>query len=326
MRQPIQAVNDRIVQVKVPLPFPLRWVNSYVVRGQDGYTIIDPGLHTEEAEQLWEQAMQETGFGISDIERIVLTHHHPDHYGMAGWFQTRSSVCPPVLLSREGRELAESLWGETETMTERMYSDFRMNGMDQETADAMIPHMKGFIPLVSPQPKITCIQDGELVPIGDRRYLAIHTPGHATGHLCFLDESNREIFCGDQVLPQITPNVSLLPGGDPDPLSSFLDSLQMVGQLQVTLAMPGHRDPFSGFAERAGEIVRHHEARLQQIRELLSEPMTAFSLCRKLFGDKLSIHQLRFAMGETMAHLVYLAQRGQATTSVDTEGVLSYSL
>jgi glyoxylase-like metal-dependent hydrolase (beta-lactamase superfamily II) len=325
MRQIIQAVHDHIVQFKVPLPFPLRWVNSYIVRGREGYTIIDPGLHTEEAERLWEEVMLELGIGASDIERIVLTHHHPDHYGMAGWLQARSSGHSPVLLSHEGKGLAGSLWGEGEMMTERMYQDFRTNGMDLTTADAMIPHMKGFIPLVSPQPDVSIIRDGEQVSIGDRTYLAIHTPGHATGHLCFYNEATREIFCGDQVLPQITPNVSLLPGGDPDPLASFLDSLERVGKLQVSLAMPGHRDPFSSFTERSEEIVRHHEARLLQIRGLLSEPMTAFQMCRKLFGDKLSIHQLRFAMGETMAHLVYLEQRGFVKTSMNHEGVVHYA-
>src|SRR5690242_10362131 len=99
-----------ITQVKVPLPFPLRWVNSYLVRGSEGYTVIDPGLHTPEAEELWLAVLQERGIAFEHVEQIVLTHHHPDHYGMAGWFQERTGA--PVLLSETGQRQVQLLWGD----------------------------------------------------------------------------------------------------------------------------------------------------------------------------------------------------------------------
>jgi glyoxylase-like metal-dependent hydrolase (beta-lactamase superfamily II) len=325
MRQPVQAVNDRITQVKVPLPFPLRWINSYVVRGANGYTIIDPGLHTEDAVRLWEQAMKELGFEYEDVEKIVLTHHHPDHYGLAGSFQQRSGKHPPVYMSQKGKELADLLWGSEEpTMTTSMPADFIAHGMDRQTADEMVVHMDSFIPLVSPQPEVTYMEEDAPFALGDRWYRPIHTPGHAEGHLCFLDESNGEMFCGDHVLPQITPNVSYIPGGDPNPLSSFLSSLELAARLPVSMAMPGHRDPFTGFVERARDIIQHHEVRLAQIADGLKKPATAYQVCRHLFGDRLSIHQLRFAMGETIAHMIYLEQQGRVVLSTDDEGIRRY--
>ncbi|WP_260115377.1 MBL fold metallo-hydrolase [Paenibacillus hexagrammi] len=100
--------SDDILQVKVPLPFPLRWVNSYLVRGSAGWTLIDPGLRTPEAEALWHAVLQERGIAFEHIEQVVLTHHHPDHYGLAGWFQERTGA--PVLLSETGWRQVQLMW------------------------------------------------------------------------------------------------------------------------------------------------------------------------------------------------------------------------
>lgn len=316
-----RGLTDRgggVTQAKMPLPFPLRWVNSYIVRGADGYTIIDPGLRTPETEEAWEQAMAELRFAPSDVEKIVLTHHHPDHYGMAGWWQERSGA--PVLLSPSGRQQANLLWGAGQPMTQRLLDLFRLHGMDERTLEAMREHMDGFVPHVSPQPEVTELADGETVRLGDRDYIAIATPGHAEGHLCLLHEASGEMFCGDHVLPQITPNVSYLPGIDEDPLGSYLDSLKQVARLPVAMAYPGHREPFANFGGRALEIVAHHEARLARMTELLREPMTAYGLCRALFGERLSIHQLRFALAETIAHVVCLIRRGDVAESAGERG------
>jgi beta-lactamase superfamily II metal-dependent hydrolase len=135
-----------ITQVKVPLPFPLRWVNGYLIRGANGYTVIDPGLHTAEAEACWEEALRERGLDYEAIERIVLTHHHPDHYGLAGWMQQKSGA--PVLMSSLGLKQAQLLWGEWTPMTSALAATFRENGMDEELCAAIETHMDGFVPQV----------------------------------------------------------------------------------------------------------------------------------------------------------------------------------
>ncbi len=301
---------DTITQIKVPLPFPLRWVNSYLIRGSNGYTLIDPGLHTQESEACWIDAMKEMKITFNDIEQVVLTHHHPDHYGMSGWFQIQSDA--PVYLSEPSYRLAIRLWGEEQTLTQELYLFFLRHGMEPSLARQMIPHMDSFIPLVSPQPKITLMNEGELITLGDTAYRSIMTSGHATGHLSFYNENTQIMFCGDQVIPQISPNISYIPGNDPNPLLSFMDSLELLFEYEVTKAYPGHRDPFDTFAARIEEILEHHEQRLTKITNLLEHPVTAFEMCNLLFGSKLPIHQLRFAMGETIAHLVYLAANKSA--------------
>ncbi|RKN85363.1 MBL fold metallo-hydrolase [Paenibacillus ginsengarvi] len=321
MIKPFIELSDTLIQVKVPLPFPLRWVNSYVVRSRDGWTLIDPGLHTAEAEELWNRAMEQYGLSVGELRSIVLTHHHPDHYGLTGWFQQQSGA--KVHMSALGCEQARALWGEGETMSVTLLELFRRHGMDEGTLALMADHMTGFVSQVSPQPDLSVIDPGNLFPIGDRLYRPIVTPGHAAGHLCFYDEERSELFCGDHVLPQITPNVGYIPGFDRDPLRSYMNSLEEVSRLKVETAYPGHREPFRTFGARALEIVRHHEERLAIMEASLAEPQTSYALCRAYFGDRLSIHQLRFALSETIAHLIYLRD-SERIKELDREGTVAY--
>ncbi|WP_040740731.1 MBL fold metallo-hydrolase [Paenibacillus ginsengihumi] len=315
-----QAVirREHAIQVKVPLPFPLRWVNAYLLRGGDGWTLIDPGLRTAAAEALWTQALAELGIGWRDIDRIVLTHHHPDHYGLAGWFQERTGA--PVLLSGTGLEQVKLLWGEGEPMTARLLELFRRHGMPEEQLAPMREHMDSFVPLVSPQPEVTVIARGERIRLGAAEYEALEMPGHAAGHLCFYRREEEVVFCGDHVLPQISPNVSYLPGVDENPLASYLASLDSVRTLPVRMAYPGHREPFSRFGERAAELIRHHGERLETMLAMAASPKTAYDVCREAFGDKLSLHQLRFALSETIAHLIWLREAGRAAEETGADG------
>ncbi|MVP00538.1 MBL fold metallo-hydrolase [Paenibacillus lutrae] len=321
---PVKELRRGLWQVKVPLPFPLRWVNSYVLQGSaGGVTILDPGLRTEAAEELWTTVLPQLGIPYDRIGQVVLTHHHPDHYGMAGWLQERTDA--PVYLSETGIEQAALLWGPGQPMTRLLTDLFAQHGMDAALCEQLTKHMDSFVPLVSPQPSMTALRPGDRVRLGDAEYEAIETPGHAAGHLCFYDAGAEEIFCGDHVLPRITPNISFMPGVEADPLGAYLSSLEEIGKLKVRMAYPGHRDPFAGFSERALELIRHHEERLASMTEKLrGQPMTAYELCRATFGDRLSLHQLRFAMAETIAHTVRLELGGRVRAG-EAGGMTVYS-
>ncbi|MGF7030167.1 glyoxylase-like metal-dependent hydrolase (beta-lactamase superfamily II) [Paenibacillus mucilaginosus] len=302
--------HDGILQVKVPLPFPLRWVNAYLVPGEAGWTLIDPGLRTEAAEELWETVLADQGIGWRSIERIVLTHHHPDHYGLAGWFQERTGA--PVFLSETGLRQVRLLWGEGQPMTGQLMELFRRHGLPEELDGPMRGHMDGFVPSVSPQPQVTAIRAGEPFRLGDALYETIETPGHAAGHIIFFRPETGIMFCGDHVLPQISPNVSYLPGGiDENPLASYLASLADIARCEVRLAFPGHREPFAHLARRAQELIAHHDERLKAMQALVGEGGTAYEVCRASFGDRLTLHQLRFALAETLAHLIWLREAGR---------------
>jgi len=308
-RKLVEQRTEQIFQIKIPLPFPLRWVNAYVVNGVDSCTVIDPGIHTSEAIACWHEALKQLSIKFSDIEQIVLTHHHPDHYGLAGWMQQETGA--KVWMSEAGKRQVDYLWGANRRGTMELHTLFMLHGMESQVGDSLVEHMEAFIEMVSPQPEVSIIQNNVPFLIGDQYYQPIHTPGHAYGHLVFYHEERSTIFCGDHVLPQITPNVGLLPGVDDNPLQSFLASLKKVAELYVTNAYPGHREPFTGFTERCHEIITHHHNRLDRLLGMLDEPRTAYELCSNFFGTKLSIHQLRFAMAETLAHLAYLRETGK---------------
>ncbi|MGG6311795.1 MBL fold metallo-hydrolase [Paenibacillus macerans] len=303
--------KELIARVPISMAPPLRRVNSYVLRGEEGITIVDPGPRTKETEAEWQAAWRELGISPREIAQIVLTHHHPDHYGLAGYLQSLTGA--PVLMSSRAFAETKLMWGEDGRMNEALPGLFRQHGMPESWCARLPDHLNGFVGQVTPSPEVTFIGEGESVTMGGRAWEPIETAGHAPGHLSFYDAERKLMLCGDAVLPQISPNVSFLPGSDPQPLQSFLISLVKLSGYEVELAYPGHRNPFGYFGERVRMLLQHHEERLSRIEELLRErPQCGFDVCASLFGTELGIHQMRFAMSETLAHLVELVRRGRA--------------
>ncbi|SFE50443.1 Glyoxylase, beta-lactamase superfamily II [Paenibacillus algorifonticola] len=301
-----------LLQVKLPLPFALKSVNSYVLtEPAGGYTLIDPGLRTEETLAAWEEVFANHSFAPEQITRIVLTHQHPDHYGLAGHFAELSGA--PVLMSRRAHRYAKRLWGADSTMTEELAALFALHGMPQRYIDEISSNLSSFHEKVSPQPlqdQMIYIEAGETLELGGSQWELLDAPGHAYGQLCFYEASKKWMICGDQVLPRITPNISVMPGEEINPLGDFLASLDHLSEYEVLRAFPGHYDSFTTFASRIAEIKQHHVERLEQMLVMLEEPLTGFEVCGRSFGARAqqSPHQHRFAMAETLAHLYELEQ------------------
>lgn len=313
------------LQVKVPVPFSLKWVNSYLIPEEQGYTLIDPGLRTDEAIKVWAAVLNRHSLQWKDITRIVLTHQHPDHYGLAGYVQERSGA--PVFMTRRAHAYAVNLWGEGSHFSQQLQTLYAEHGMPAAQREAISENLESFVSMVSPQPKVTYFEAGSRMVIGGLSWLLIDAPGHANGQLCFYQKEQQWMLCGDQVLPDISPNVSFVPGENGNPLEAFLNSLEELRQFGVKLAFPGHRDPFTDFVGRIAELKQHHEHRLDKMAAMLAvEPYTAYGMCMALFGSRLNgnAHQLRFAMSETLAHLVYLEHKARIA-SVAVDGVYQYS-
>ncbi|MDQ8738568.1 MBL fold metallo-hydrolase [Paenibacillus sp. LHD-38] len=319
------ALQEEWLQVKVPVPFSLKWVNSYLIPEADGFTLVDPGLRTDEAIKVWDAVMQRQGLQWKKISRIVLTHQHPDHYGLAGYVQEKSGA--PVYMTRKAHAYAVRLWGEGSDFSQQLQSLYEKHGMPIKEREAIAENLETFVSMVSPQPAVTYFEAGEQLMMGGLSWLLIDAPGHASGQLCFYQQERKWMLCGDQVLPHITPNVSIVPGEDGDPLEEFLQSLQALKQFEVSLAFPGHRDPFAGFNDRITELQQHHSRRLDKMAAMLAkEPRTAYGMCEALFGSRLNgnAHQLRFAMSETLAHLVHLERKARIASSA-VSGICYFS-
>jgi len=305
-------VQENIYRIALPLPFPLKIVYSYALKGKNGWTIIDTGLNRAETIAEWEKFWQEQKSGWEEIEKIVLTHYHPDHYGMAGYMQERSGA--KVYMGKLDAKAAHLFWQNAGFNAGESLRDFyQLHGMPTNLANQMVPHMQEFIPWITPNPVITYLSDEEEIYLGDLPYRAILTPGHSDGHFCFYQPEKKILFSGDHILLTISPNISLWPKETSrNPLAEFLNSLAKIERLSVETVLPAHGKIFTNLKERIKELDNHHEERLKNITDFIKgkEKVTAFQVCTYLFGDKLSIHQLRFAMAETLAHLVYMQELG----------------
>jgi len=312
-----------IVQVTIPLPFRLNHIHCYLARLKErDWTIIDTGLHRQETVNTWKKAFIQYGLKERDIKRIIVTHFHPDHFGYAGQLQEQTQAS--VLMGETAYQHGTRNWTvENQKRLEQLYFQA---GMDEKTLKELANHDRGFFSLVRPFPKINCfLQEGQRIQIGELTFTALHTPGHEEGHFCFYQPDEKILFSGDHLLKKITPNISYLGLGDKNPLATYLSSLEKLRQLEIHLVLPGHGPVFTDARERIEEIINHHQKRIQETYEAITGEMTAFQISRKLFQRELTIHEERFALGETLSHLVYLQDKGEIKKTPNTQGVWVYT-
>jgi glyoxylase-like metal-dependent hydrolase (beta-lactamase superfamily II) len=306
----LRMLRNGISKLVIPLPF-MGDVNCYFVRGENGFTVIDTGVYSEPSIQLWEGILAS---GII-IEKVILTHTHIDHMGMAGWLQKRLQV--PVHMSALGYEIVKSLrdeWRDYENGTSEYLPNpfFHKHEGPSVTKKNRLTQMKR----IDFEPD-SLFENDDVLLIGDERYKAIWTPGHATDHFCFYSEKERVMFVGDHVLGDISP-VIIIESEGVNPLQDYLDSMERLRYEQVDLALPGHGEPIQDLKVRIAEIMDGHHQRFRQILDTLAEKgMSAGVISERLYphneADKLSMSKFQM----TLARLIYLESQGQISSRDD---------
>lgn len=297
-----------LYQVTIPLPFRLNHVHCYLARQEEGWQVMDTGLHRKETKEAWEKAFTMHNITEQDIKNIMLTHYHPDHFGFAGSMQEWTGA--PVQMSKRGQELALHMW--TEKSFENNRKRYQVAGLPEAMMANLSIDDQTFFHLVRPFPsQMGELKEGEHYQIGELSYEAIHTPGHADGHMCFYNQEEKVLIAGDHLLKKITPNISYHGYGDENPLAVYIQSLKKIQSLEIKLVLPGHGPLFTDVAERIEELLCHHKERLSFVLEHIKGEMTAWEISNVLFDRVLSVHEHRFAIGETMAHLNYLIAEGK---------------
>jgi glyoxylase-like metal-dependent hydrolase (beta-lactamase superfamily II) len=307
--QHLTQIAADIFQLRLPLPFALNHVNCYLLAGDRGWNIFDTGLNTPAGREGWQAAFAALEIGPGDIEQIILTHVHPDHYGMAGWLQECCNA--PVWMSPREAELSELVWKRSDLLgaLPRM---FGQAGVPPEIKEEIIAATGKTRQLTLPHPHtVKHLQPGATLTIGQRQLTALHAPGHSDGQLIFYDSADKVMLSGDQVLIKITPNIGLWPMTDPDPLGRYLTSLRELMALEVRLALPGHGPLINDWQGRLAELEQHHAKRLEtMMANIDSAGLTPYQVSAYAFNlDRLSPHEVRFAVAETLAHLEYLVQQ-----------------
>ncbi|MBD1370878.1 MBL fold metallo-hydrolase [Hazenella sp. IB182357] len=316
---------EDIIEVQLPLPFALKIINAFLIKGKNGYTIIDTGLHIQEDVDKWEEVQSQLGFKWDEVEKIVLTHYHPDHYGLAGTLQAWTGA--PVYLSETDYKHAQLFLSDNGDMPEAMASFFSRHGLEVEFVEKIPAHLRSYHRFAEPHPSPSFIKAGDTIYLGDYEYQILHTPGHADGHLSFYDPARKWLIGGDFLLPRISPNISLWPRCDPNPLETYLSTLRQMKEIPVQTVFPSHGKVFHHYEKRIDTLLVHHKHRLEEMKKVLlrTKATTAYEICKQVFGEKLSIHNLRFALSEVLAHLEYLRVQGEIQ-SITKDGKVLYRI
>ncbi|MEK3934042.1 MBL fold metallo-hydrolase [Sporosarcina sp. FSL W7-1349] len=292
-----------IEMVRIDLPFRLNHVNCFMAEGEAGWTIIDAGLNNTYTQNMWKERI-----GDRKVSDLFITHYHPDHFGHSGQLQKTTGA--RVSMSEVDARSALTVW--EQSYVDDLYGHYLTAGIPEDIAREMVGNTAEFIALVTPYPTIDhYFKEGEKLPIGRYEYEIIHAPGHSDGMVCFYNKEESVLLSADHILPKITPNISYWFHGDENPLHSYLTSLESLKRLDIGYVIPSHGKPFAGANERIDEIIGHHEDRLEDTMQAIVEPISVYETCGRLFKQQLTVHETRFAIGETIAHLEYLRRAGK---------------
>ena len=326
----VREIAPGVLWLRMPLPFALTHINLWAVRDGDGWAVFDTGVQTSDTGAAWRTLLADPQMlGAGGLTRVFVTHMHPDHVGMAGWL-TRKFDCRlwmtrleylncRVLVADTGREAPED--------GVRFY---RAAGWDEDAIEHYRTRFGNFGKSTYALPEsYRRIRDGERIRIGDHEWQVVVGTGHSPEHACFWCPDLKLLISGDQVLPKITSNVSVFPTEpDANPLHGWLASMDRIAATvpDDVMVLPAHGEPFRGLHARLDYLAADHRSALERLRQILREPRRVVDVFSALFARPINDrHLLGLATGESLAHLNYLVQRGEAKITQDTAGVSWYA-
>jgi glyoxylase-like metal-dependent hydrolase (beta-lactamase superfamily II) len=311
---PVERLRPGLWTVPVPLPNnSLRYVFVYVFETDRGAYIVDAGWNTDEAYAALEAGLRTAGYEVADVRGVLVTHIHPDHYGLAGRIREASGAW--IALHPADARLITDRYVEPSDLLERVGAMLRRMGAPPEELAALQSAAMPVRPLVEAVHPDVLLEDGEKPEVPEWDLSAIWTPGHSPGHLCFWEPSNEVLLTGDHVLPRITPNIPFHPQAGDDPLGDFLRSLDKLEPYRPTEVMPAHEHRFLDLHQRLDELRRHHADRFREaIAAIRGGDTTVWAIAGHMTWsrpwEEIEGFMRRAAVGETLAHLRALERRG----------------
>lgn len=319
-------IAENILWMRLPLPMALDHVNVYALADADGWTLVDTGLQSRKTKAIWAALLAGPLHG-KPVRRLIVTHHHPDHIGLAGWFQTRGvELIIPLTAWLYARMLVLDV---QEAPTPEAMLFYQRAGLDKAALTQKAAERPfNFADVVAPLPQgFTRMEEGDVITAGGRRWLVRLGQGHAPDHATLWSLDDPLILGGDQLLPGISANIGVYPTEpEADPLAEWLQSTRGFAPhaRMDHLVLPGHKLPFSGLPFRLIQMAENHESALDRLLAHLATPKAASQCFLPLFKREITGSQYGLALVETVAHLNYLLKRGQVSRFLTADGAWAW--
>lgn len=316
-------VADGVLWARLPLPFRLDHLNVYLIEDDGGWAVVDTGVDDPVCREGW-QALFRGPLAGSRLSRVVVTHFHPDHVGLAGWLCERDGAA--FVTTATCLDVTKRLLAGPEVTAESQSSFYLSNGMAAKAVASVVPETAGFSRYVGSLPDHAIrVDSGSTLTIGGRIFDVIFGNGHAEDQLMLHCREAGFFLSADQVIARITPYVGAgASDGDADTLGEFLDAaLRLKSSIPGdTLVLPGHELPFQGLVRRCDELIGHHAQRCLLILDACAGAARSVAdLVPLLFTRGLDSGSISFAFGEARAHINFLAARGLLVCALDPDGV-----
>lgn len=306
-------VAPDILRLRLPLDEGIDHVNVYLVRDGAGWLLFDTGVDSADARACWERLL--TGPLSGGLSRIVVSHHHPDHLGLARWLHERTGAV--VYLRPEERDSADQTALGTSQAMDACRAYFGLHGMEDGDAITITGDLLPRFMACDTQFRSRTLEHGEVLQVGRYRFDVLVQGGHSVAQFCLHEPTAGLLLTGDQLLERITPNLSLLPWGDRHPLRHYLASLEQIAALDLRCIMPAHHGVYAGGVARAHGLIRHHQRALERFRTRLQPGMKAMDVAIAVYGRRRNVLDRFLALTESLAHLQYLEEQSDIRQDAD---------
>jgi len=320
-------VAEDVYWMRLPLPMKLDHVNVYALDEGDSWTIVDTGFSSEKTKLIWQELLTGPLAG-KPVSRVVVTHHHPDHIGLAGWFQAEFGA--ELVTTRTSWLFARMLTLDVQTVpVPETMAFYRAAGMDGSIFDKRASERPfNFGDVVAPLPLgYTRIGQDSVIEMGGRSWDVHIGNGHAPEHATFWSRDDNLVLAGDQILPSISPNIGVY-ATEPmaDPIGEWLEACERLAlnAREDHLVLGGHKLPFTGLPFRMRQLIDNHHGALERLLDFIDTPKTAGDCFAPLFKRSIGESEYGLALVESVAHLSHLYQTGLATRMRRADGAWEY--
>jgi len=301
---------EKIHRIEVPLEFMVESVYLYLLEGDEGLTLVDCGPNLEVTHDSLTKFLAGIGRRFNDINLIIITHYHADHYGYAGELKRLTGA--EIAMHRIGAGLVRGYESGSGGYVGEVVRLAARYGMPREYVDIIKPFFDVLQEVVSPAGIDRMLEDGDEIFAGGSRYVVLWTPGHSPDHICLYSPQSKVLFSGDHLLQEITPHIGIDTLKGVNPLKDYLKSLRRMKDYDIALALPGHGPVIKDPQGRVNEILRHHDKRMKLMYEAVAGgSKTAYEVSLEIWGEELPLFEKPLALAETVQHLELLVEEGK---------------